>query len=161
VVHVRYRHSLHLFQVWTEVFFRTIKGYPSANEDKTVNAGIFIGWSVLGLVTALAVEYGFIREFGVAVGTGYSAFLQNLLMSILFITMLVRRGNNEGQSLSIAINKWVGTLAPTILYGVLGEGGFPQGSFLILILGIFCSIFDLIYIRMLTRGSVFNVWKMK
>lgn len=149
------------FKFGRKYFSARIKGYPSANEDKTVNAGIFIGWSVLGLVTALAVEYGFIREFGVAVGAGYSAFLQNLLMSILFITMLVRRGNNEGQSLSIAINKWVGTLAPTILYGVLGEGGFPHGSFLILILGIFCSIFDLIYIRMLTRGSVFNVWKMK
>src|SRR5206468_12088047 len=50
----------------------------------------FIGWSVLGLVTALCVEYGFIREFGVAVGAGYSAFLQNLLMSVLFIGMFVR-----------------------------------------------------------------------
>jgi len=37
------------------------------------------------------------------------------------------------------------------LYGVLGEGGFPQGSFLILISGIFCSVFDLIYIRMLAK----------
>jgi len=37
-------------------------------------------------------------------------------------------------------------LAPTILYGVLGEGDFPRGSFLILTLGILCSVFDLIYI---------------
>ena len=30
----------------------------------------FIGWSALFLVTALCVEYAFIREFGVAVGAG-------------------------------------------------------------------------------------------
>jgi hypothetical protein len=111
----------------------------------------FIGWSVLGLITAFALEYSFIREFGVAKGAAYSAFPQNLIMSVLFITMLVRRGNREGQSLTIAVNKWIGTLAPTILYGVVGEGGFPRGSFLILIFGIFCSVFDLIYIRLLAR----------
>ena len=111
----------------------------------------FTGWSILGLLTALGVEYAFIREFGVAVGAGYSAFLQNLLMSVLFINMLVKRGSREGQSLNIAVNKWIGTLAPTILFGIVGDGGFPKGSFLILVLGIFCSIFDLTYVCMLFR----------
>ena len=111
----------------------------------------FIAWSVLALITALLIQYGIRREFGVAKGAGYSAFLQNLLMSILFITMLVRRGGREGQSLMIAINKWIGTLAPTILYGVVGEGGFPHGSFLILVTGGLCSVFDLIYIRLLAK----------
>ncbi|HKY29705.1 MAG TPA: L,D-transpeptidase family protein [Pyrinomonadaceae bacterium] len=112
----------------------------------------FITWTMLILVTAMFVQYSFAREFGVRVGAGYSAFLQNLLMSILFIVMFVRRGSSEGQSLSIAINKWIGTLAPTIQYGILGDGGFPNGSFLILTAGIFCSIFDLIYIAMLTAS---------
>jgi hypothetical protein len=111
----------------------------------------FTGWSILGLLMALGVEYAFIREFGVAVGAGYSAFLQNLLMSVLFINMLVKRGSREGQSLTIAVNKWIGTLAPTILFGIVGDGGFPKGSFLILVLGIFCSIFDLTYVRLLFR----------
>jgi hypothetical protein len=109
----------------------------------------FISWSVLGLVTAFALEYAFLKEFGVGKGAGYSAFLQNLLMSVLFIVMLAGRGSREGQSLSIAINKWIGTLAPTILYGLIGEGGFPHGSFLILITGMLCTVFDLIYIRRL------------
>jgi hypothetical protein len=99
----------------------------------------------------LAVEYSFIREFGVAKGAGYSAFLQNLLMSILFIAMLARRRSGEGQSLLIAVSKWIGTLAPTILYGVLGEGGFPRGSWLILVAGIFCSVFDLIYVGLIAK----------
>jgi hypothetical protein len=110
----------------------------------------FLIWSVLGVAMAFAIEYAFIREFGVAVGAGYSAFLQNLLMSVLFIDMFVRRGGSEGQSPTIAVNKWIGTLAPTILFGVLGSGGFPSGSFLILTLGIFCSVFDLLYIWILT-----------
>ena len=111
----------------------------------------FIGWSVLGLITAFAVQYAVIREFGVAKGAAYSAFPQNLVMSILFIAMLAKRGSREGQSLLIAVSKWIGTLAPTILYGILGQGGFPRGSFLILTVGVFCSVFDVIYIRLLAK----------
>lgn len=117
----------------------------------------FVGWSVLVLLTALLVEFAFIREFGVAVGAGYSAFLQNLLMSVLFIHMLVKRGSLEGQSLNIAINKWLGTLAPTILFGIIGSGGFPNGSFMILSLGILCSVFDLIYVWLLFRMKLTRV----
>jgi len=115
------------------------------------SARSFIAWSALGLVTAFSIEYAFVREFGVGVGASYSAFLQNLLMSVLFISMFFRRGGSEGQSLYIGVNKWIGTLTPTILYGVIGEGAFPHGSFLILILGIFCTVFDLIYIRLLLK----------
>jgi hypothetical protein len=125
------------------------KTYPLATADGTDKA--FVAWSVLGLITAFAVQYAFRREFGVAKGAGYSAFSQNLLMSVLFIAMLVKRGSREGQSLTIAVNKGIGTFAATILYGAIGEGGFPRGSFLILILGIFCSVFDVIYIWMLRK----------
>jgi hypothetical protein len=118
---------------------------------ESLPASGFLIWSLLGLFVAFWVEFAFVREFGIAVGAGYSAFLQNLLMSVLFINMLIRRGNREGQSLTIAVSKWLGTLAPTILFGVLGEGGFPNGSVLILTLGIFCSVFDLLYIWMLLR----------
>jgi len=111
----------------------------------------FIAWSALGLITGFAVQYAFRREFGIGKGASYAAFSQNLLMSVLFIAMLARRGSREGQSLTIAVNKWIGTLAPTILYGAWGEGDFPQGSFLILTLGILCSVFDLIYIWLLAR----------
>jgi hypothetical protein len=128
-------------------YFKYGRKYFSRN----LPAGAFISWSILGLVTAFCVEFAFIKEFGVAVGAGYSAFLQNLLMSVLFIDMLVKRGSREGQSLNIAINKWLGTLAPTVLFGIIGDGGFPNGSILILVLGMLCSVFDLIYIRLLFK----------
>ena len=114
-------------------------------------------WSLLGLGTAFLVESAFVREFDPFVGGAYAAFLQNLLMSVLFITMLVRRGSREGQSFVIAISKWIGTLAPTIQFGVLGSGTFHGPSFLILVLGVLCSVFDLIYIYLLTRAREFTL----
>ena len=134
-------------------YFRTFRDQPPAISTRRDSGFAFIGWSVLGLVTAFAVEYAFLREFGVAKGAAYSAFPQNLIMSILFIAMLAKRGSREGQSLLIAVSKWIGTLAPTILFGVIGQGGFPRGSFLILTVGLFCSVFDLIYIWLLVKAK--------
>ena len=145
-------------------FGRKYFRYPPANaggSDKTSppsNAGgsDFIAWSVLGIITAFAVQYAVLREFGVAKGAAYSAFPQNLVMSILFIATLAKRGSREGQSLTIAVNKWIGTLAQTILFGVIGQGGFPRGSFLILTIGIFCSVFDVTYIWLLAKTKPAN-----
>jgi len=109
-------------------------------------ASWFLPWSILGLFTAFWVEYAFVRQFGISAGGAYAAFLQNLLMSVLFIAMLVSRGNKEGQNLTIAVSKWLGTLAPTIAFGMIG-GPKP----LILIVGMLCSVFDLIYIWMVAR----------
>jgi hypothetical protein len=47
-------------------------------------------------------------------------------------------------------------VAPTILVGIVGDGGFPNGSFLILVLGILRSVFDLIYVWMLFKVMTEN-----
>ena len=90
----------------------------------------FIPWSLLAFSVGLAVIYFADLEFEGYWGAAYSAFTQNLMMSVLFIAMLVRRGNVDGQSMYIAIFKWLGTLAPTI------QGYATSGSKLILALGI-------------------------
>jgi hypothetical protein len=118
---------------------------------KNLKAHWFIVWSLLGLFTSLLLQYFFLIEFGLYVGRAYAAFLQNLLMSVLYIGMLVNRGSSEGQSLTIAVNKWLGTLAPTILFGVLGSQGMNGPDSLLLVTGGLCSLFDLIYIFMLAR----------
>lgn len=64
-------------------------------------------------------------------------------MSILFIELLTERKSTKGQSILLAVSKWIGTLAPTILFGVLSP------NYIVLIFGIFCTIFDVIYIIML------------
>jgi hypothetical protein len=86
-------------------------------------------------------------------GAVYSAFLQNLLMSILFIAMLVQRKSGEGQTMLIAVSKWIGTVAPTILMGVIGIQSVLVPNSLVLVVGILISIFDLIYILLLFKSK--------
>jgi hypothetical protein len=120
-------------------FFR----FGRSELPKFVNRPLFIGWGVAIFGTAYVVQALFITEFGWIDAARYSAFLQNLLMSGLFIAMLVARRGARGQSMVIAVAKWLGTLAPTILIGVLGNLPFIIG------IGLLCSLFDLIYIGML------------
>ena len=111
-----------------------------------VTRRLFIGWAILLGVTSFAVQLLFVAEFGWDDASRYAAFLQNLLMSGLFIAMFVARGGRRGQTLLISVTKWTGTLAPTIVFGWYGN------SPLILGVGILCSIFDLVYIWLLWRS---------
>jgi hypothetical protein len=110
-----------------------------------VTRPLFAVWGLCVVATSLVVQWLFIAEFGLDghAAPSYSAFLQNLLMSGLFIAMFVGRRGTRGQSLVIAVAKWIGTLAPTIVFGILRESSFILG------LGILCSILDLAYIAIL------------
>jgi len=73
----------------------------------------------------------------------YTAFGQNLIMSILFITMLVRRGNIAGQSIFIALFKLFGTLFVSIAAYII------EYSPLITFFSIATFFFDFIYTLLL------------
>ena len=122
--------------------------YGKKEWPKHINSKLFVPWSILGLLCCFVLQIVFILEFGFVMAAQYSAFLQNLLMSVLFISMYVKRQSMEGQSLLLAVAKWIGTLAPTILFGVLTYNP------VVLMCGIFCTVFDLIYIVLLHRESV-------
>lgn len=119
---------------------------------------IFIIWSILALVVSYLLQYFFVAEFGLVKGGSYSAFLQNLIMSILFIVMFFQRRGNEGQNLTIAINKFFGTVAPTILVGIIGLEAFGRPNLFILVTGITIAIFDLIYIGLLLINRQNKNW---
>lgn len=121
----------------------TYFAYGKKEWPKTVSSKLFAPWGVLVLVCSFALQLVFIQEFGFVLAAEYSAFLQNLLMSVLFIAMYARRGSMEGQSVLLAVAKWIGTLAPTILMGVISYNA------VVLVCGIFCTVFDLIYIGLL------------
>ena len=120
------------------------KEFPGSLSKK-----LFYAWSVFGLLVSFVIQYYFIQQFGLILGGCYSAFLQNLLMSILFIGMLFNRKSSKGQTLLIAVMKWIGTLAPTILFGIIGIDKIGGPNQLALVLGILVFIFDVIYIFLL------------
>jgi len=117
-------------------FFR----YGRAELPSFVTRGMFAGWGVLVFGISFATQWLFIVQFGGWDAAVYSSFLQNLLMSGLFIAMFVGRRGLRGQSLTIAVAKWLGTLAPTILFGGIGHRTFVLG------IGLMCSVLDLVYI---------------
>jgi hypothetical protein len=123
-------------------FFR----FGRAELPPWVTRKLFLGWALLLGVTAFAVQLLFVAEFGWEAAPRYSAFLQNLLMSGLFIAMFAARGGARGQSLLVAVAKWIGTLAPTIVFGWFAS------SPLILGVGALCSVFDLVYIGLMLRA---------
>ena len=108
----------------------------------------FIPYTVLAVIFGFAMQFAFYFNCEtVEIASIYSAFLQNAAMSVLFIVMLFRREDTKAQTLTIAICKWLGTLTPTI-YGQIN--GNPVAGF-ILITGIVCCVFDLIYIVLLKQ----------
>lgn len=119
--------------------------YGRKEWPRSISQNLFLPWSILGLACCFALQIVFIAEFGFVMAAQYSAFLQNLLMSVLFIALYAKRGSMEGQSVLLAVAKWIGTLAPTLLMGVMTH------NIVVLVCGIFCSIFDLIYIALLIR----------
>jgi len=95
---------------------------------------------------AYAVQGLFVAAFGWDAGGDYAAFLQNLLMSGLFIAMFLARGGTRGQTVTIAVAKWLGTLAPTVAFGVIRPDGFILG------IGLLCSLLDLAYLGLMLQA---------
>lgn len=106
----------------------------------------FVPFSILSFATCAVIQLAFFLSFDPLPAAQYSAFAQNAAMSILFVVMLFRRNSTRGQSMTIAVAKWIGTLAPTILQGVVW-GINPY----IILTGLVCSVFDILYIVLLPR----------
>lgn len=81
-------------------------------------------------------------------GGVYAAFGQNLLMSILFITMLFQRQSLQGQSVGIAICKWIGTASSSIAFYMLT---FPKALSCYHFFYISTFIYDLIYVGLIVK----------
>jgi hypothetical protein len=105
------------------------------------------------LFTFLIVsEFGIIIASSITIGEFkgvYSAFGQNLLMSILFIMMLFKRNSLRGQSFYIAIFKMFGTGLSSLHY-ILYEP-ISQSSFILPSLFVSIFIFDILYIYLIIK----------
>jgi hypothetical protein len=97
-----------------------------------------------GFCAVLAVTYEFYDWDG-----AYSAFGQNLLMSVLFLAMLRARGSLRGQSVSIALSKMLGTGLASVAFYLYSP--LSAGSILLPFLYVATATFDLIYVVMVVR----------
>ena len=89
----------------------------------------FVPWTVLVLASCFVLQILFMVEFGDVEGEKYSAFLQNIAMSVAYLYMLNSRKSSKGQSMLIAVCKCVGTVTPTIF-------GTIEGNMFILVTGV-------------------------
>jgi hypothetical protein len=78
----------------------------------------------------------------------YAAFVQNLLMSILFIVMFFKRGKGlRGQSIFVAVFKMLGT-GLTSIYFYLYEP-VAQSSFILPLIFALIFVFDFLYVLLI------------
>lgn len=136
-------------QRWINIFWFLLDGvivyqyfkFGKQYFPKIISGKLFIPWSILIFASCFLIEYMFLVEFGKSMGARYAAFLQNLIMSFLFIDLVLKRVKREEFSMTVAICKCIGTLAPTILFGL-------ENSF-IFVIGLLCFVIDSIYIGIL------------
>ena len=85
------------------------------NDFKNPLIARYFNIGLIGIIGfAAIILLSVIREFHDAIGW-YAAFGQNLMMSILFVAMLLRRDHLRGQSISIAVCKLLGTFFAFVL----------------------------------------------
>ena len=122
--------------------------YPDVFFYPAIFLAILVGF---GLVFAISSEFD--DWYG-----RYAAFGQNLMMSILFVTMFFKRKDLSGQSVYIALFKMMGTVLPSILFFSLVPDSILMNT-------LYCGIlfFDVLYFTLLYNKSIemgVNPWRL-
>lgn len=136
------------------IVFQALR-FGKAVLGREMPADIFYPAFFLALILSFCLILALTYEFHDWEGR-YAAFGQNLMMSILFVSMLQKRGDVSGQSVYVALFKMLGTLLPSILFFLR----YPS-SVLLNVLYVSIFIFDLIYLVLLYekhRQAGINPW---
>jgi hypothetical protein len=104
---------------------------------------LFYAASALALATSFGAVLAVTLELDDFDGA-YTAFGSNLMMSILFVTMLFSRGSLRGQSVWIAVLKMGGTALASLAFYFFNPD--YDGSTLLLFLYVAILVFDGIYV---------------
>lgn len=127
------------------IFIQLLRYGPREFAD--LSRRIFYGVCGLTLITSFAAVLLTTVEFndhGV-----YSAFAQNLMMSVLFLAMLYHRRSLRGQSISIAVCKLLGTAFASLAFFLFSS--LSHRSVLLPFLYIAIFVYDIIYVGMVYR----------
>ncbi|WP_066511316.1 hypothetical protein [Rufibacter sp. DG15C] len=122
--------------------------YGSKEFPAHLPKGLFYPTFSFSLVFAALLIAAISHEFDEYIGI-YAAFGQNLMMSVLFVRMYLKRYSVQGQSIYIALAKLVGTVFPSVLFYLY----FPD-SYLLILLYLGILIFDAVYVGLLYRHQV-------
>ena len=117
---------------------------------------IFISIFVISFYIMFVITYRYRDLYGVKLAYG-----QNLLMSILFITMILNRNSIKGQSIYIAILKMLGTALTSVAFYIFFAREFYENSIFWSILYTLIFLFDIIYIFIFyqkSRKQAINPW---
>jgi hypothetical protein len=118
--------------------------------QKEWKTSVYRTWFWPFLIFTLTASYLMLYYFHLDFGKGaitYSGYLDNVLMSALFISMFLKRNSLNGQSVGIAFFKMMGTLFATIIL-------FNGFNYFLRLLGLICFVLDLGYLVLLM-----NVYK--
>jgi hypothetical protein len=85
--------------------------------------------------------------FGRESGSVYTAYVDNLIMSALFLSMLIRRGDRRGQSMWIAWGKLLGTVTASI-----SQYLYAPGNVVWLVLYVEILVLDVLYVFLLSKA---------
>jgi hypothetical protein len=83
-------------------------------------------------------------------GGGYIAYLDNFMMSMLFVGWALHRTDVDGQSLWIGVTKLLGTVAVSVAQFELNDAILGGSPFLNLLF-VACAVADVVYIWLLWR----------
>lgn len=128
-------------------------GYKDFKEKYSLNKISFLVLIVFTLISSFIfmilapLDFGILFDGDIFQTAGFIAYFQNLLMSILFVLMFLEKRNLKGQSIFIAIFKWLGTLSVSImnLSGMVSSN--PTELFVIFLI----QFFDILYIYLLLK----------
>ncbi|MBQ8084229.1 MAG: hypothetical protein IJ649_05855 [Oscillospiraceae bacterium] len=137
-------------------------------------AKLFYPYLIFIMVLSFAAVLTSVWEWNDPYGV-YSAFIQNVFISAMFVSMLWKKGSSKGQSMGIAIFKFLGTVAPGLMgasvlikeYGLtipmaLGDITFmPLMKVLLVAFAVFDCTYMISLYRMIKYREHCNPWTKK
>jgi hypothetical protein len=125
--------------------------YWRSDYPKNLAPSYFWPMFAFAFVMAIPLMVATVSVFGRDDGSVYTAFIDNLIMSVLFLSMLLRRGDRRGQSMWIAWGKLLGTLTASI-----SQYMYDPGNVLWLVIYVEILVLDLLYVILLSKAPKYQ-----
>ncbi|HEV7581458.1 MAG TPA: hypothetical protein VGO77_13790, partial [Mycobacterium sp.] len=121
--------------------------YWRSDYPKSVPESYFWPMFIFTFVMVAPMMVATVSVFGRESGSVYTAYVDNLIMSALFLSMLIRRGDRRGQSMWIAWGKLLGTVTASI-----SQYLYAPGNVVWLVIYVEILVLDVLYVILLSKA---------